>query len=206
MDIKTFSNATNCFMSDAKTWSPAVVGAITGAGIRNRLDVAKLLALMATHTDRFRVLEESFNYHGLQLRRVFIGRFSPYQASMLGFQMLEKEIPVERQRAIANLAYGGRLGNTAKDDGWTYRGRGLLPVRGKRAYKELSDLLGVDLVAEPDLLLEPETAARAACALFLARKCVGVRKVETAAELVGLEGEDVLENCQANYRKARAVL
>lgn len=182
------------------------MGAITGAGIRNRLDVAKLLALMATHTDRFRVVEESFNYTSGQLRRLFIGHFSPYQASMLGFQMLEKEIPVERQRAIANLAYGGRMGNTAKDDGWTYRGRGLLPVRGKRAYKELSDLLGVDLVAEPDLLLEPETAARAACALFQARKCVGVRKVETAAELVGLNGEEALENCKANYRKARAVL
>lgn len=62
---------------------------------------------------------------------------------------------------LANLVYGGRLGNSAPGDGWRYRGRGLVQITGKDNYAKVSRLVGVDLVADPDASLDLGIAARA---------------------------------------------
>ena len=56
--------------------------------------------------------------------------------------------------------YEGILGNTAKGDGYKYRGRGYVQITGKGNYRKLSKRLGKgeDLVNNPDLALEPYTA------------------------------------------------
>ena len=55
-------------------------------------------------------------------------------------------------------AYEGRkdLGNTQKGDGVRYKGRGPIQVTGRDAYKQCGAALGVDLVSNPKLLLEPQ--------------------------------------------------
>lgn len=70
---------------------------------------------------------------------------------------------VRNARALANLVYGGRLGNRpGTDDGWNYRGRGQSHITGLdnyiRADRELG--LGGALVADPDLARRPDLAAR----------------------------------------------
>lgn len=205
MNNNHFSQATGCHLSTAKIWRPVLVAEMEKAGIVESLDICMLLALVAAHTEEFSRLSEEFNFSAGELRRLFPSKFSPYQASMLGFQMLEKEIPISRQRAIANLSYGGRAGNTDKEDGWNFRSRGLLPVRGRRAYSELSGLVAVDLIANPDELLEPEIAARAACALFVVRGGAGVRNASVAACIFGLS-DAAHSDIERFYRNARAAL
>ena len=47
-------------------------------------------------------------------------------------------------------------------DQWRYHGRGFLMHTRRESYERLSDVLGVDLVSDPDLLARPDVAGKAA--------------------------------------------
>lgn len=53
-----------------------------------------------------------------------------------------------------------RMGNTAPGDGIRYCGRGYVQLTWKLNYARVSPLVGVDLVAAPDLAMRPDIAAR----------------------------------------------
>lgn len=110
-------------------------------------------------------------------------------------------------------AYEGRrdLGNTQRGDGRRFRGRGLLQITGRANYRDCStDLFGSAnvLLAEPELLEEPELACRSA-AWFWDRKKLNALADAGKFELItrringGLNG---YENRLKYYRRALRVL
>jgi putative chitinase len=103
----------------------------------------------------FKILTENLNYSAKGLMATWPSRFPDLNTAMIYERQPEK---------IANKVYGGRMGNAdeSSGEGWKYRGRGIKQLTGKENYQRCSDALGVDLVENPDLLLEPKYAALSA--------------------------------------------
>lgn len=103
-------------------------------------------------------IEESLNYSAPRLQEVFGGYFTA-----------EEGVQFARQpERIANRVYAHRNGNGSETsgDGWHYRGRGLIQCTGRSNYARMSVLLGLPLLACPQLLLEIEHAASSAAAYW----------------------------------------
>lgn len=71
-------------------------------------------------------------------------------------------------QALANQAYAGRFGNGLAEsgDGWNFRPRGYLRVLGRASYRRLGEMIEAPLEELPGLLADPDTAARAAVAVW----------------------------------------
>jgi len=69
-----------------------------------------------------------------------------------------------KPESIANVVYSNRMGNGTIEsgEGWLYRGRGLKQLTGKDNMTRCGKALRIDLVNNPDLLLEPRFAALSA--------------------------------------------
>lgn len=86
---------------------------------------------------------------------------------------LEYELPF--QKAV-------KLGNTQKGDGYLFRGRGFCQLTGRYNYKRTGDTLGIDLISNPELAAEPETACKIAANYWLTRN---LNKYADAKDVLG---------------------
>lgn len=119
------------------------------------------------------------------IRKVWPSRF-PSNASAQPY--------VRQPQKLANHVYGGRLGNTGPNDGWLYRGGGWPQTTGKVNYERSGKLVGVDLVKNPDRMLEPKIAA--------------VTMIESMVQglYTGKKLSDYLNKTPPDYRNARAII
>lgn len=107
-------------------------------------------------------------------------------------------------------AYEGRgdLGNTQEGDGVRFKGRGLIQITGRANYAQCGAALGLDLLAEPELLETPENACRSAAWFWHSR---GLNELADAGEFRLITkringGYNGLSDRQAYYIKAKEVL
>lgn len=109
---------------------------------------------------------------------------------------------------IANIAYGNRMGNAAPGDGWKYRGRGLIQVTGKNNYRACGEALGLDVIAQPELLEKPQHACMSA-AWFWATNGLNTLadagKFDTITQRIN-GGQNGGPDRQASYARALKVL
>lgn len=127
------------------------------------LRLAHFLAQVCHETGGLTVLEENLNYRTPErLMAVWPSRFRTVAAAR----------PFVRSpRALANKVYGGRMGNVDPDDGWKYRGRGLLQITGREHYARNGRALGIPLEAQPELAIAPEHAVAIALETWRASGC-----------------------------------
>lgn len=110
----------------------------------------------------------------------------------------------------AQSKYEGRtdLGNVHPGDGYRYRGRGLIQVTGRDNYAACGKALRLDLLAHPELLEEPENAARSAGWFWQSHKLNELADNQLFSAITrringGLNGQ---EERTALYHRALAVL
>lgn len=99
--------------------------------------------------------------------------------------------------------YEGRadLGNTLQGDGYRFRGRGKVQITGRRNYAFWSKRLGIDMVSNPDLALDPEIAVR----LLVEGALLGVYTGKALSSYIDNIDEDDAEDLR-EYIAARRVI
>jgi putative chitinase len=124
-------------------------------GLDTPIKLSHFLAQAGHESGGFKLVNENLNYGAKGLRGIF-GKYFPTD---------EKALLYERKpEKIANLVYGGRMGNGAEatGDGYKFRGRGYIQLTGKDNYTAFSKSIGEDCVANPDLVATKYPLASAA--------------------------------------------
>jgi len=94
-----------------------------------------------------------------RIRSIFGSRVAKYSDSELNDLKSDPE-------KFFNVVYAKTVGNQGGGDGWRYRGRGFNQLTGKKNYEKYGNMIGKDLVGNPDLVNEPDIAAQVAVAFF----------------------------------------
>ena len=167
-------------------WLEPLNNAFEKYAITDINEVSMFLAQTTHESNDYKRLEESFRYTPKRLFEVFRKRVGSLENA--------KKLCNEGAKAIADFVYGGRLGN-AKDEGYKYRGRGIIQLTGKNNYNYYGKKLNIDLVNNPDLAKESNEAIEIALLFWIEKECGLYAKlgdVKTVTKLIngGYNGLD----------------
>jgi predicted chitinase len=159
---------------------------LSTGGIKDKRAQANIMAQVQAESGGV-AKSENLNYSPERLMKVFPKKFANIQEA--------SQVAAKGPEAIGERVYGGRMGNTVAGEGFKYRGRGLIQITGKDNYKKFGDMIGVDLVQNPDLANEPEIARKLAVAYFQDKQKSGVdltksRQVSQAVGHVDIGGSE----------------
>lgn len=129
---------------------------------------------------------ENMNYSEQGLLKTFPAHFSASMAVRYA----------HNPRMIADIAYGGRMGNAPppSDDGWNFRGKGLSQVTGREGYANLQALLEKNgaqfsILDDPDLIVSPEHTLECGVADYILCGCLPhAQRDDTIGETKALNG------------------
>lgn len=112
--------------------------------ITNTLRLTHFLAQCAHESGNWVATSENLGYSAVQLPRMWPSLFNSTNAAQYAF----------KPEAIANRAYGNRMGNgpESSGDGWKYRGRGYIQLTGKNNYIQFDKFVDDDIINNPDLV------------------------------------------------------
>jgi putative chitinase len=121
-------------------------------GVTSRLAIAHFMAQASEECGQGLEMIENMNYSAERLLEVFPSHFTPTMAARAA----------HNPRMIADIAYGGRMGNAPppSDDGFNFRGAGLSQVTGRNGYAKLQAFLkdhgaDFDILEDSELIIDP---------------------------------------------------
>lgn len=117
-------------------------------GIDSPLLVAHVMAQISHECGAGHDIVENLNYNQERMMQVWPSRFPT----------LNSAAPyAHNPKALANKVYNGRMGNRpGSDDGWNFRGRGASQTTGREGYERVKEKTGLDVVNNPDILIDPK--------------------------------------------------
>jgi putative chitinase len=113
--------------------------------INTPLRLAHFLAQCGHESGGFRAVKENLNYGAKGL----LGLFKKYFPNEAKAKLYER-----KPEKIANLIYGGRMGNgpEASGEGYKFCGRGYIQLTGKANYTAFGKSINEDTCANPELV------------------------------------------------------
>ena len=144
-------------------------------GLTTSLVVAHAMAQFSEECGAGLEMAENMNYTAQRLLQVFPAHFTATLAAKAA----------HNPEMIAEIAYGGRMGNAPppSTDGWVFRGQGLSQCTGRDEYKALGEKIGVDLVANPGWLVDPQHALGCGVADFVLCGCLSYAEKDDVVEV-----------------------
>ena len=120
--------------------------------------LALILATIASETDDFKVRAENLSFRSPErIRDLWPQRFPTVDSA---------EPFVGNPEKLAQEVYGGRFHNDQPGDAYRYRGRGMAMLLGREEYERYGEVIGVDLLSNPEFALNPAIGARIAFAAY----------------------------------------
>jgi len=122
-------------------WFKALCEILPDYEISTPQRVAAFLAQTAHESGGYRAIKENLNYKAPTLRKIFPKYFPTDEIANQYANLPNK------QEAIANRVYGGRMGNGPEEsgDGYRYCGRGLIQLTGKDNYTRYAQSLEISV-------------------------------------------------------------
>jgi putative chitinase len=114
-------------------------------GIDTAVELSHFLAQCGHESGGFKAVSENLNYGAKGLLGIF-KKYFPTEAKAKEYE--------RKPEKIANLVYGGRMGNgpEASGEGYKFRGRGYIQLTGKSNYSEFDKVVAEDIISNPDLV------------------------------------------------------
>ncbi len=115
---------------------------------------------------------------------------------------------MEEYASGADYEWRDDLGNAFPGDGVRFKGRGLIQITGRTNYRDCGRALGVDLIANPKRLADPDLASRSAGWYWETRKLNAIADrddIETVTRMIngGLNG---FSHRQELLHRAKSIL
>ena len=138
----------------------------------------EFIANIAHESGAFRIKCENLNYHTAErLMKVWPTRFKTKAAAAPYVNQ-----PVK----LANLVYGGRMGNTRPNDGWDMRGGGFAGLTGRDMYQKYAKYWDTDIMKVVDMVRNDDYWALDSAAWFFAveKKLIPLAKGDNLVRVV----------------------
>lgn len=146
--------ATGCTPANAARFADPIERAFDTWRIDTPTRRAAFIAQCAHESQLFSRTVENMNYSAERLLVVFRKYFATLD---------DARAYARNPQAIANRVYGGRMGNTHPNDGWSFRGQGLIHLTGRRNIERYAHATQrFEVIEQPWLLQQPKYAADSA--------------------------------------------
>lgn len=156
LTLDQFADATGATHANASVYLDSALAAMARFHIEEDEQVASFLASVSVETQRLTAMEEGLYYKDpARLADLFRRVFDEDHDNKISPEEVTRALPyVRNPKGLSMRLYGG------------FHGRGGAQLTWERNYRLHGDKLGVNYVANPGLLLEPEHAMLSAASFY----------------------------------------
>ena len=185
---------------EVESWHKAMAAVLPKYKIDTPERIAGFLAQCGHESNNFSVLEENLNYRAETLDKIFPKYFVKAGRKAADY--------AKQPEKIANIVYGGRMGNTQPGDGYLFRGRGVIQLTGRDNYTNFGKTINKSAEEVAGYVTSKEGAIESACWYWNSRN---INKAADAGDIVTMTklingGTIGLEDRKKHYEHALAVL